>query len=142
MLNHPSKCHDSYIMCTVRHQMACGSVGLPLYHVLSVVSCPFVIASYELICVKCEQILPKQLILNMKTINLTNAIFLNHPLKFNIMTAIFLNHPLNFNSMTALRQWLLDDNPLISTLPVSTKRLPQWTCYPSIQLALENVAIH
>ena len=58
--------------------MACESVGVAFVQcdVLSFVIChlSFVIASWELICVKCEEILPKQLTINMKPTNLTNAI--------------------------------------------------------------------
>ena len=78
-----------------------------------------VIASCELICVKCEEILPKQLTINMKPTKLTNA--------------ICLNHPLNFNSMTVLRRWLINNNPHDN---------PQlWThCLPPVDILLQSLA--
>ena len=78
-----------------------------------------VIASCELICVKCEEILPKQFTINMKPTKLTNA--------------ICLNHPLNFNSMTVLRRWLINNNPHDN---------PQlWThCLPPVDILLQSLA--
>ena len=92
---------------------------LPLYHVLCCQLSWLVIASCELICVKCEEILPKQFTINMKPTKLTNA--------------ICLNHPLNFNSMTVLRRWLINDNPHDN---------PQlWThCIPPVDILLQSLA--